>query len=128
MLTMYFRILSTCFICLFIAACDKQEQTTPVKNNAESKTVPQKTKPILDLSIDNISLNHQENNDDAYLNNKKSTEENSNLFKTLSKDQTKSSIDISGKLFTDDEKLENKEYLDSVEGVQINIEGEFELN
>ncbi len=68
------RILSTFFICLFIAACDKQEQATP-----------EETRPPLDLSIDNIPVESQINNDDLFVNEKEPTKENSELFKTLSK-------------------------------------------
>ena len=125
-----FQILKTCLICLFIAACDTQEQTTPIKKAAEIQTAPEKSapqiaKPTLDLSIDNIAIEHPSNGA-IFLNNKIPTEKNSELFETLNKEQAEANIDISGKIYTDEEKLKDKEYLDSVEGVQINVEGKFE--
>lgn len=43
--------------------------------------------------------------------------------KTLNKGTSEPKIKLSGKVFTDDAKLEEKDYLSSVEGAQINIEG-----
>ena len=120
----YFKFLSACFICLFIAACDTQQPPSPLIQTTEPQTAPEDTRPPLDLSIDNIRI-EQPNTNAVFLNDKTATEENSELFKTLSKDQTEANIDISGKLLTDAEKLENKEYIDAVEGVQINVEGSF---
>lgn len=127
----YFRILTSLFISLFIAACDTQQPPAPVDKTTEIKTAPQETvpekpSPPLDLSIDNIPVVTQQNNDELFLKENEPTEENSALFNTLSKEQPESSTGISGKFFTDEAKLENKEYLDSIEGVQINIQGEFE--
>lgn len=138
---MYSRILSACFICLFIAACDRQEETsvtnktteviskpTEVKitpEQATEKATQQKTRPALNLSIDNIPLDHQEKNEDLFNKDKEPTETQSELFETLNRGQTESDINVSGKLLTDEEKIDNKEYLDSVEGLQINIEGSF---
>lgn len=126
----YSRILRACFICLFIAACDTQEQTTPVEKTTEIKTAPektttQKTRPVLNLSLDNIPIEHQNNDDNIFNKDKEPTEKNSALFETLGKDQTISNINLNGKLLTDKNKLENKEYLESVDGVQVNIEGNF---
>ena len=98
------RILSACFICLFFAACDRQEKTSVinkttevvskttevinkttevvskttevinkttevVSKTTEDKTAPEKaiqqiTRPPLNLSIDDISIDHQGNDDD----------------------------------------------------------------
>jgi hypothetical protein len=33
---------------------------------------------------------------------------------------------LSGEVLTDEEKIDSKEYIDSIDGVQINIEGSFE--
>ena len=122
----YSRTLITCLISLLIIACESQQPTTPIKKTTAIKPAPQQPTPALDLSIDNIPVEPQNNNDDIFIKEKTPTKENSDLFKTLSKDQAESSIKFSGKLFTDEEKIENKEYLESVEGVQINIEGEFD--
>ncbi len=124
------RILSACFICFFIAACDTQEQTTPIEKTTEIKTAPEKTttrktRPVLNLSIDKIPIEHQSNDDNIFIKDEKPTEKNSALFETLSKDQTEHNINLSSKLLTDENKLANKEYLESVDGVQINIKGNF---
>ncbi|MDH3342178.1 MAG: hypothetical protein OEM07_00485 [Gammaproteobacteria bacterium] len=118
-------ILIYCSICLFVAGCDKQEPPAPVTKNPEIKIVPQKDNAILDLSIDNIPVEVQPDNEAFFLNERKPTEEKSQLFKKLSQDKVDSKVNISGKLLTDEEKINNKDYLDSVEGMQINIEGEF---
>ena len=119
------RILNVFFICLFISACESQEQTTPVEKTTVIKAAPEKTtteKPmrVLNLSIDNISSDDQRKNDDIFLKDNVPTEKNSALF------ETENSVNLSGKLLTDNNKLENKEYLESVDGVQIKIEGNFD--
>ncbi len=163
------RILSVCFICFLIAACDTQEQTTPVKTATEIKTVPEKTapekiapektapektakqktttmkarpeinlsidnmhidhhikaRPAINLSVDNMHIDHHINNNNFVNTGKEPTEKNNALFETLSKNHIESKINLSGKLLTDEDKVENKEYLQSVNGVQINIEGNF---
>jgi len=163
------RILSVCFICFLIAACDKQEQTTPVKTATEIKTVhekiapektapekiaPEKTakqktttmkarpeinlsidnmhidhhkkaRPAINISVDNMHIDHHINNNNFVNTGKEPTEKNNALFETLSKNHIESKINLSGKLLTDEDKVENKEYLESVNGVQINIEGNF---
>ena len=158
------RILSVCFICFLIAACDTQEQTTPVKTATEIKTVPEKTtpekiapektakqktttmkarpeislsidnmhidhhikaRPAINLSVDNMHIDNHINNNNFVNTGKEPTEKNNALFETLSKNHIESKINLSGKLLTDEDKVENKEYLESVNGVQINIEGNF---
>ncbi len=119
-------ILKACLICLCITACESQQPPSPVIKTTEPQTAPEKTHLPLDLSIENIAIESLKNNDAAFLNDKMPTEENSKLFETLNKEQTEPNIDISGKIFTDEEKLKDKEYLDSVEGVQINVEGKLE--
>jgi len=134
------KIFSICLIFLFVAACNTQEQTAPVKITTEIKTVPEraapekitkekattlKSRPAMNLSIDNMHIDHHIN-DDHFLNTGKvPTEENNTLFETLSKNQIEPRINLSGKLLTDEDKVEDKEYLESVNGVQINIEGNF---
>ena len=77
------------------------------------------------LSIDNMPVQHQVNNDNFLNTDKESTKNNNILFKKLSKNQIEPRINLSGNLITDKDKVANKEYLDSVEGMQINIEGSF---
>ena len=146
---MCFRTLSACLICLFFAACDGQEQaeainktteviskpsdivskTTVVKTapeQAPEKPIQQKPRPVLNLSVDNISIDHQRNDDDIFNIDKEPTQAHSVTFETLTRDKKEPNINLSGKLLTDEEKIDNKEYLDSVEGLQINIEGSFQ--
>ena len=131
----YSRILTASCICFFIAACDKQEQATAAENKTEIKTeiktTPEKittgkTRPPLNLSIDKIPVEHKNKNDINFVKDKEHTEQNTALLKILSKDKTEANINLSGKLLTDENKLEDKEYLDSVDGIQINIEGNFD--
>jgi len=146
---MCYRILSTCFICLFLAACDGQEQTEAINKTTEviskpsdivskttevkiapeqatEKSIQQKPKPALNLSVDNLSIDHQGKNDDIFNIDKEPTKAHSVTFETLTRDKKEPGINVSGKLLTDEEKIDNKEYLDSVEGLQINIEGNFQ--
>lgn len=79
----------------------------------------------MNLSIDNMPVQHQVNDDNFLNTDKESTENNNIIFKKLSKNQIEPGINLSGNLITDKDKVANKEYLDSVEGMQINIEGSF---
>jgi len=67
------RILSSCFICFFIAACDTHEPAAPVDKKIEvkkahEKTTTQKKRPALNLSIDNLPIEHQSNEDNSLMN------------------------------------------------------------
>jgi hypothetical protein len=164
------RFLGACFICLFIAACDTQKQSTAVKTTAEIKTAPEiktspektapekiahekaakqqittikvrpeislsinnmhidhhiKARPVINLSVDNMYNDPNINNNNFMNTGKKPTEKHNALFKTLSKNDMESRINLSGKLLTDEDKVQNKEYIESVNGVQINIQGTF---
>lgn len=79
----------------------------------------------MNLSIDNMPVQHQVNDDNFLNTDNESTENNNILFQKLSKNQIEPRINLSGNLITDKDKVANKEYLDSVEGMQINIEGSF---
>ena len=132
------RILSTCFICLFFAACGEQEKTSVINKTTEVKTpetptkkeakksIQQKARPALNLSIENVPLDNQESDKDIFNEDKEPTDTQSELFDTLNRKQTESDINLSGKVLTDEEKIDNEEYLDSIDGLQINIEGSFE--
>ena len=135
----FFSLLISLFTCLIITACDTQDQTvpidTPIEKNTESKitpkTAPEKTtevkvRPALKLSIDDIPVEYQNKNETIYFKDEASAEKNSALFEKLNKASTEDNINLSGKLLTDENKLDNKEYLDSVDGLQINIEGSFD--
>jgi len=128
------RILIACFTGLILTACDTQQQPTPVKKTTEIKTAPEKTyeqittatktRPALKLSIDDISIEQYGTGAPPYLKDEEPAEQTSALFEKQVRD--KHNISFSGKVFTDETKLENKEYRDSVEGLQINIEGNFD--
>ena len=139
------RILSICLICLAVAACNTQEQVTPVNKTTDRMMVPEKvdtekavsektadkkrhvmnTRPALNLSINNMHID-QHVEDDNYLSTGKEPSANTDaLFKTPAKNQMEPRVNLSGKLFTDEDKVKNREYLDSVDGVQINIKGTF---
>ena len=125
------RTLSTCLICLFIVACDGQEQTETIDKITDIKAAPEKTtqqKPrtALNLSIDNISIDNHGNDNDIFDLDKEPAEIRSDTFETLSRGQTEPDINLNGKLLTDEEKIDNKEYLDSIDGLRINIEGSFQ--
>lgn len=124
-------ILNVIFICLFFAACTGQEQTEAINKTTDVKMAPDKAtkkkiRPALNLSVDNISIDHQRNDDDIFNKDKEPAVTQSELFEILNREQAKSDINMSGKLLTDEEKIDNKEYIDSVDGVQINIEGSFQ--
>ncbi len=131
----HFRILSICLICLSVAACKTQEQTAAVKKTTDIKSVTETTanqnptkikiRPAINLSIDNMPVQHQVNDDNFLNTGNQPTEKNTTLFETLSKSRIEKKINLNGKLLTDEEKIENKAYLDSVKGMQINIEGSF---
>jgi len=79
----------------------------------------------MNLSIGNLPVEHQIS-DDNFLNiDEKFKEKDNTLFKNLNKSQVKPGINLSGNLITDKDKVENKKYLDSVEGMQINLKGSF---
>jgi hypothetical protein len=124
------KLISNSFICLFLAACDGQEQTVAINKTTEIKIVPEKTlqqkpRPALNLTVDDISI-EQENQDDVFNLDKELTETHSDTFKTLTRDQAESNYNLNGKILTDEEKIDNKEYMDAVDGLQINIEGSFQ--
>ena len=127
---MYSRFLSVCFICLFSTACEKQKQPDVINKSSEVKTAPEKVVqkkavPALNLSIDNTSIELRNNEKGIFNSDKESTQAHSKIFNTLNKEQSEPDTSWSGKIFTDQEKIDIKEYRNSIDGVQINIEGNF---
>ena len=132
----YSRTLCGCFIFLFIIACDTQTQITPVKKIAEIEirsietlikvsAVSQQSRPLLNLSIDDISLENRKNNNDMFISDYHRTEKNSALFNELSRKQPENSLILSGELLTDKNIDETNDFLKSVNGIQINVQGSF---
>ena len=132
----YPREFFTGFIFLIIAACDTQVQTPPVKKHTEIipvpieehaivDTVPQGAKPVLNLSIDNISGENVIDNDDLFFSDNVRVDESSDLFKVISKKPPESSIYLSGELLTDENADDETDFLESVDGIQIEIQGSF---
>jgi len=93
------------------------------ENTVEENKVTPKNRPI-NLSIDGLHDDNQLHNNN-FLNTERQPMENNNMPGTSDKNKTKPGINLSGKLFTDDDKLESKDYLNSVDGLQINIESKF---
>ena len=132
-------ILSICLISLYVSACDTQGLNTPVGKATEMKMAPEITAPEkiaetkastlkkrqpMKLSID-LPVDSQVENENFLSAGSEPTEGNNSLFGTPHKNNTDPGINLSGKVFTDDNKLENKDYLNSLDGVQINIKGSF---
>jgi hypothetical protein len=133
------RFYSTCLFCLFVAACSRHED--PAQKDAingirptPDKTVTEKTvttntattRQELDLSLDNISIENEVNHDRVFNTRREATENDNALFNTLSKSHREDDIRLTGNLLTDEDKLDEEEYLDSVDGLQINIKGSFD--
>ena len=76
------------------------------------------------LSID-LPVDSQVNNKNILGAGSEPMEGSNSLFSTSHKTNVDPGINLSGKVFTDDTKLENKDYLNSLDGVQINIKGNF---
>ena len=131
----HFRIFNISLICFSVAACTPQQQAAAVNKTTEITTVNEITakqiptpiisRPAINLSIDSMPVERQNNDDDFLNTDKYASEKNTTLFKKLNKNQIEPRINLSGNLITDKDKVENKDYLDSVEGMQINIEGSF---
>jgi hypothetical protein len=98
-------------------------ETATAQPDRQSSTVEGK-KPALDLSLENLADDKVDNGINLDTD-QRFTEEDSPLAATLNKKKPATGVKLGGKLFTDDTKLENKQYLDSLEGVQVNIEGNF---
>jgi len=133
----YFRILSVGFICLFFTACEEPKQTKVIPPTAEvsnkdseakitsAKVVQKKPLPTLNLSIDNLSIEFENSEKDFFNHDKNLLQPHSKIFKILNQEQPESDTHISGKILTNKEKTDNKEYLHFVDGVQVNIKGNF---
>ncbi len=132
-------ILSVCLISLYLSACDTQGLNTPVGKAIEIKATPEitahekiaeteastlKQKHPMKLSID-LPVDSQVQNKNFLSAGSEPTEGNNSLFSAPKKNNADPGINLSGKVFTDDNKLENKDYLNSLDGVQINIKGSF---
>jgi len=133
-------------MCLFFTACEQQKQTemiTPAvqvpavqvnekpdvshigSENNTTKVIQKKPLPTLNLSIDNLSIENENTEKNFFKGAENPVERHSQTFNTLSKEAAKSNTHISGNILTNSEKLDNKEYINSLDGVQINIKGNF---
>ena len=123
-------------IFLMIVACEVQEKTSPVENKHQAvfvpvkshdrvKSVPRQAKPVLDLSIDSIINKDKTNSDALSINNNVHVEENSALFNTLNKKHAESKLNLSGEFLTDKNADDETSYIKSVDGIQIDIQGNF---
>ncbi|MEN8710678.1 MAG: hypothetical protein ABF326_00635 [Arenicellales bacterium] len=133
-------ILSICLISLYVSACDTHGLNTPVDKTTEMKIVPEiaphekiaetkagalKNRHAMKLSIDDLPVDYQVNNENFLSAGSEPTEGNNSLFVTPNKKNADPGVKLSGKVFTNEDKLENKDYLNSFDGVQINIKGSF---
>lgn len=147
----HLRILGTCIICTFLAACEPQDYPAAVKTTtgiitAPAKTDTQKTdrqkpegqkpakqqkatievRPALKLTIDSLPVESQRNDNNFLNENGALSELNNELYEKLNNKNVHPGVNLSGKLLTNEDKLDSKEYLDSVDGLQINIKGNFD--
>jgi len=123
-------------ILLMTVACDAQEKIPSVKNKPQEISAPieshdivkpvlKQAKPILNLSIDSIINEDKNNSDGLSTNNNVHVEENSALFNTLNKKHSESKINLSGEFLTDKNAGDETNYIKSVDGIQIDIQGSF---
>lgn len=118
----YPKILTPIFICLCITACDTQQTAAPAEKNSPINEVTEKARQPLDLSLEHLPVEAQQKTDALLINQNETTEENSDLFNLLNRDKAEPRIKLSGRLFADETRLEEKDYLNAIEGALINIE------
>ena len=133
-------IISICLISFYISACNTQAQNTPVAKASEMKISPEITahenvektnastlenRGPIKLSIDRLPFDYQTDNEKFLNSSSEPSEEKNRLFETPQNNNADPDIKLSGKVFTDNDRLENKDYLNSLDGVQINIKGSF---
>lgn len=142
----YFKTSCCLLIFLLITACGTQaqvvptnkfqEQNTLIEKNAVIKTVAikapgevsavqEQSKPLLNLSINDIASNNQNNNEAMFINDNVGTENNSALFEELNKKNPDRRLKLSGRLLTDKNEYETKYLLKSVNGIQVSVQGKF---
>ena len=138
------RTLCLCLITIFVSACNTQQQdqqqveivekiatvqkvpeiSATVETSKQQSAVVQK-RPAMKLSINNMVIDEPAHNEDFLQPSNDSGDKVNTLFDSTQRNKKEPKINLSGKLFTDEVQLENKEYLQAVDGVQINIGGEF---
>lgn len=136
-------------ISAFVSSCGEQGQTMhtqqPVQDKADHAGIEQQgahnselistqtprpqesgaiARPALNLSIRDLtdSGTDGESTTDANRYFPGSTEQQADMLTAKKADD---GIKLSGKIFTDQTMIDNKQYLDSVDGIQVNIEGNF---
>ena len=132
----FFKFFLISHVFLMIVACEAQEKTSPVKNKPQVASVPieshdtvipvpKQAKPVLNLSIDSIMNKDKKNSDALSINNNIHVEKNSALFNTLNKKHAESKLNLSGEFLTDKNADDETNYIKSVDGIQIDIKGNF---
>jgi len=134
------RTLSLCLITIFVSACNTQQQDEAVEKVVSKQKVPEVSaavetvkeptaialkRPAMKLSIKNMTIDEPAHNEDFLQTSIESGDTDNSLFSSARSKKVEPKINLSGKLFTDEARLENREYLQAVDGVQINIGGEF---
>ncbi len=136
------RIFYTCITTLLITACNNQQQSqsvqkatetkpleviaVPITDNSKVPAVPQKTRTLINFSIDDLSLGNKSDNINILINDNAAMEDNSELFTRLSQKKSEPGINVSGELLSDENADEETDYLKSVNGLQIEIQGSFD--
>jgi hypothetical protein len=101
-----------------------RSQDTPMQTAQTQNRLATTSNPALNLSIRGLTDNDAGVEDiiDADRHLTDSTEQQA---QKLARKKTDEGVKLSGKIFTDQAMIENKQYLDSVDGIQVNIEGNF---
>jgi hypothetical protein len=103
---------------------DVPEQTINNQDSGVQPPLEPADKPALNLSIQDLADMETggENGIEVGSDFTDGTEQQAQNLITHKKDD---GMKLSGKLFTDQTMIDNKQYLDSVDGIQVNIEGNF---
>jgi hypothetical protein len=110
-----------------VNAVPKQSIAVPKQSIAvpkQSIAVPKQSRELLNLSINDISLKKNHSGDRFIIGSIRS-EKNSTLFNELSRKQPENGFNISGELLTDKSVDETNDFLDSVDGIHIELHGKF---
>ena len=132
-----YHTLAICFLSLFISACNQQDQSARLDTAPADKpdiqvqatapvgqALPETHMPALKLTIDDITSDQDAPFADLDFDSLTASETDEPGSQMNSK-KDEQRVKLSGKVFTDQTRIENKEYLQSVDGLQLNIEGKF---
>ena len=148
------RVLIACCLVALVSSCSEPEQSrytgtlpgveqvdgTDNKGSQQAEDIPagatqaQNTqiqdtqasivKPALNLSIQGLT-DSDADVENLIVDGRHIIDNMDQQAQKLTRKKTGDDVKLSGKIFTDQAMIENKQYLDSVDGIQINIEGNF---